>query len=103
VDDARTTMTTDSEAELQLPPAVRCKLRRRGHVRSAVFARDRSLCRYCARLATTIDHVKPRCDGGRYSMANCVACCFRCNKRKGGRTPEQAGMILLPAPMEAAA
>lgn len=80
-----------------LPRRIKRRISRYHRVRTAVLARDGSRCRYCGRAAKTVDHVKPKCQGGRHSMDNCVACCFKCNKRKGPRTPEQAGMTLLPA------
>jgi hypothetical protein len=36
--------------------------------------------------------------GGKTDWANIVTCCIDCNRRKGGRTPEQAGMRLLRHP-----
>jgi 5-methylcytosine-specific restriction endonuclease McrA len=30
---------------------------------------------------------------------NLVTACRPCNKRKGGKTPEQAGMVLRPVPL----
>lgn len=61
------------------------------------------VCRYCkgrltlnpgARDEATVDHVVPRCQGGVHDMGNLVLACRHCNSRKGGRTPEQAGMVL---------
>ena len=70
--------------------------------RRNLFARDASTCQYCgARRETselTYDHVVPRSLGGKTDWANIVTCCIDCNRRKGGRTPEQAGMRLLRAP-----
>jgi 5-methylcytosine-specific restriction endonuclease McrA len=62
----------------------------------AVRARDGSTCRYCglANRKTHIDHVIPRCAGGGDEAENLVVACVSCNCRKGGRTPEQAGMVL---------
>lgn len=62
----------------------------------AVLRRDEFRCQYdgCNRKATTVDHVTPRCQGGLSTWTNLVACCRECNERKGGRTPEQAGMTL---------
>lgn len=61
----------------------------------AVFARDGMRCRYCGDSNDmTIDHVVPRCQGGSDSADNLVVACRRCNGRKGGRTPQQAGMVL---------
>lgn len=70
--------------------------------RANVFARDQNTCQYCgARLPTaqlTYDHVVPRTSGGKTHWTNIVACCVPCNRLKGGRTPEQAGMHLLRPP-----
>lgn len=64
----------------------------------ALLRRDRHKCGYCARAATTIDHVTPRCQGGQSTWLNTVAACRDCNARKAGRTPEQAGMRLITRP-----
>ena len=62
----------------------------------SVLRRDGHRCQYagCDRRGTTVDHVIPRCQGGPSTWGNLVACCQPCNARKGGRTPEQAGMAL---------
>lgn len=61
--------------------------------------RDDSTCQYCGKvLAThqyTMDHVLPRSQGGISSWTNLCICCQKCNRYKGGKTPEQAGMKLL--------
>lgn len=64
------------------------------------------LCAYCgiltdpgdrlSRRAPQVDHVIPRIQGGSDAPENLVLACRRCNARKGGRTPEQAGMELRP-------
>ena len=41
----------------------------------------------------------PRSQGGKTSWENVVCSCVPCNLRKGGRTPEQAGMALLKKPV----
>ena len=46
----------------------------------------------------TFDHVVPVAQGGRKDWENIVACCVSCNRKKGGRTPAEAGMKLLRAP-----
>ena len=67
--------------------------------RRNIFARDRNRCQYCGRKFPTselsLDHVVPRSQGGRMEWANIVCCCVQCNVRKGGRTPEEAGMTLI--------
>lgn len=70
--------------------------------RDAVHARDGFTCQYCgarpARGELTIDHVTPRHAGGVTEWTNVVTACAPCNRRKGGATPEQAGMRLRRAP-----
>jgi hypothetical protein len=70
-----------------------------GRGNASIFRRDAHRCQYlgCTRRATTVDHVIPRCQGGPSTWGNLVACCRECNARKGGRTPEQAGMRLRSA------
>ena len=69
---------------------------------TALFARDRNLCMYCGkeygRHSLTRDHVVPVSRGGRDVWENVVCACFHCNSRKGGRTPQQAGMPIRRAP-----
>lgn len=67
--------------------------------RSNVIARDRSRCCYCpphsARKPArelTFDHVLPRSKGGKTTWLNIVMACRSCNRKKGSRTPQQAGM-----------
>ena len=50
------------------------------------------------RQSLTLDHVLPRSRGGESSWDNLVACCKKCNHRKGNRTPEESGMHLLRRP-----
>ncbi|MFB7129837.1 HNH endonuclease [Kitasatospora xanthocidica] len=68
--------------------------------RRGVLARDRHLCAYCGRRATTVDHLQPRSRGGADSWMNTVAACAEDNQHKADRTPEQAGMKLLRRPFE---
>jgi 5-methylcytosine-specific restriction endonuclease McrA len=78
---------------VKVPYARRVPLNRR-----AVFMRDSNRCQYCGRGAENIDHVIPKAQGGTHSWENVVASCRRCNTKKGGRTPEQAGLQLLARP-----
>lgn len=70
--------------------------------RKNLFARDEHTCQYCGKDYPThklsLDHVVPRSQGGPTTWENIVACCLRCNSRKGGRTPKQAGMKLRTMP-----
>lgn len=70
------------------------------YTRDALMRRDRHKCAYCGRAADTMDHVIPRCQGGKTTWLNAVAACQPCNARKAGRTPEQAGMVLRWRPFE---
>jgi hypothetical protein len=45
-------------------------------------------------LSVTLDHVVPRSRGGRTTWENVVTACGRCNREKGDRTPDEAGMAL---------
>lgn len=70
--------------------------------RRNIYARDGSRCQYCGKkFATTdlsLDHVVPRSLGGVTSWENIVCACLKCNIKKGGRTPEMAGMQLITPP-----
>jgi 5-methylcytosine-specific restriction endonuclease McrA len=67
-----------------------------------IFRRDGGACQYCtkkfSRSELTIDHVVPRSQGGRSVWDNVVCCCVDCNRKKGGRTPEQSRMRLKRRP-----
>jgi 5-methylcytosine-specific restriction endonuclease McrA len=66
--------------------------------RRAVFGRDENRCQYCAGPAESIDHVLPRSRGGPHTWDHVVACCRRCNVRKGSRLPSEAGLTLARQP-----
>ena len=70
--------------------------------RANIYARDGYTCQYCSKsLPTqelTFDHVVPVSQGGRKDWENIVTCCVACNRRKGGRTPHEAGMRLARPP-----
>lgn len=71
--------------------------------RQNIYLRDKNLCQYCGRSFNrsdlNIDHVIPSSQGGKTVWTNVVCSCIRCNHKKGGRTPEQAGMKLLTKPI----
>lgn len=68
--------------------------------RLEIFHRDRYTCQYCGKETRqlTLDHVIPRHQGGEHNWENVVSACVPCNRRKAGRTPEQARMRLLHSP-----
>jgi 5-methylcytosine-specific restriction endonuclease McrA len=80
-------------------PRQRVKFNRRN-----LFARDANRCQYCGKKfatdALSLDHVVPRVRGGKGTWNNIVCACLRCNVRKGGRTPREAGMKLIREPVE---
>lgn len=91
------------------PPAVIINAEPSAAVRAYILSRDHYRCRYCGRrlnqqsnntdpLDATIDHIHPRSRGGTNKRRNLVACCLECNRRKGDLWPDEAGMVLLPAP-----
>jgi 5-methylcytosine-specific restriction endonuclease McrA len=77
------------------------------HVRFSrynIYTRDRCICQYCGRKLPrhllNLDHVVPRSHGGTSRWENVVCSCQECNRRKGGRTPDEAGMRLLRQPFK---
>lgn len=79
--------------------------------RRGVFRRDRYTCIYCGitpgqkrngRVLTpsdfTIDHIVPVSRGGESTWNNTACACKWCNRKKGNRLPQEAGMKLLWEP-----
>ena len=70
--------------------------------RANIYARDDHRCQYCGIEhpvgALTFDHVLPVSQGGKKNWENIVTSCIGCNRRKGGRTPVQAGMRVIRQP-----
>ena len=55
--------------------------------RLIVLARDGYECAYCGQDATTVDHIVSLKSGGDpIALDNMIACCKRCNSRKGSRS-----------------
>ncbi len=69
--------------------------------RTEIFKRDHNTCQYCGKESRqlTLDHVIPRYRGGPHTWENVVSACASCNRRKAGRTPQEAGMKLLHLPV----
>lgn len=85
----------------------RAKALHRDHrLKDQILARDLDRCRYCAvrvdfrdrvgDTGGTYDHVDP--SQRENTVENVVVACRGCNTTKKDRTPEEAGMTLLPAP-----
>lgn len=94
--------------EIQVPRIIRLVRFDRAHHHSVrlnrrnLFARDGHRCQYCGRnlppSQLSLDHVIPRSRGGQTTWENVVASCFKCNTKKGGRTPQEARMKLICKP-----
>lgn len=94
----------------KVPAVIRLKKEVRVHKRGVkfssegVYARDKYVCQYCAKQflgkLLTMDHVIPKAQGGVKSWDNIVTACGPCNKRKGNRTPDQAGMFPIQEPVK---
>ena len=69
--------------------------------RIEIFNRDHYTCQYCGNQShqLTLDHVIPRHQSGKHTWENLVSACSPCNRRKAGRTPEQAHMKLFKIPV----
>jgi 5-methylcytosine-specific restriction endonuclease McrA len=80
--------------------------RRTRFSRYNIFARDKNTCQYCGqkfqRHELNLDHVIPRSQGGFSTWENVVCSCHHCNRRKGGKTPDQAKMKLIAPPRKPA-
>lgn len=74
--------------------------------RHNIFVRDGNTCQYCGRRfqrsELNLDHVVPRCRGGRTTWENVVCSCIDCNRRKGAGEAAQAGMRLIRVPQRPA-
>jgi 5-methylcytosine-specific restriction endonuclease McrA len=95
---------------IKVPAVVRLLRAFRRHARPVkfsrvnIYARDNYRCQYCNKKASiselTYDHVVPRTQGGMTEWTNIVTCCYLCNRKKGGRTPREAGMALHAQPTQ---
>ncbi|OGO24169.1 MAG: HNH endonuclease [Chloroflexi bacterium RBG_16_50_9] len=87
---------------IRLDRLIKRPRRQRRLTRFEIFNRDRFTCQYCGQHTRqlTLDHVIPRYRGGQHTWENVVSACVSCNRRKAGRTPQEASMklIRLPAP-----
>src|SRR5712671_2799686 len=63
-----------------------------------LLARDRYVCAYCTQRfqpdELDMEHIILSSKGGAASWMNLVAACKACNRHKGNRTPEGAGLKL---------
>lgn len=55
-----------------------------------LFVRDGYKCWYCgSEEKLTIDHIIPKCRGGKSGWKNLITCCQRCNNEKGDMSVEK--------------
>jgi 5-methylcytosine-specific restriction endonuclease McrA len=110
VEAAESTLRSEC-VSLPMPTVIRLvayvRIPHRWHVpvsRRGVLARDAYTCQYCGsqpgRASLTVDHVVPRSRGGVKTWENLVAACAPCNRRKGGRLPQEVGMHLVSPPSQ---
>lgn len=65
-----------------------------------LIARDKNTCAYCGKHfpsdSLSIDHIKPtsRFPKNPNNWKNVITACFKCNRKKGNKTPDEAGMPL---------
>lgn len=89
---------------VRLTTFVRFHRRQAKFSRRNIYTRDGFVCQYCGirppMNELTCDHVVPRSRGGRTEWSNIVTCCIPCNRRKGGRTPAEAGLRLVRTPAQ---
>jgi 5-methylcytosine-specific restriction endonuclease McrA len=85
---------------IRLARLVRRPRREKKLTRFEIFNRDRYTCQYCGQQTRqlTLDHIIPRYRGGQHTWENVVGACVACNRRKAGRTPQEAGMKLIRPP-----
>jgi len=71
--------------------------------RKTIIMRDGGKCMYCGQKPDKgylqMEHVFPKSRGGKATWDNLVAACEPCNRKKGNRTPEEAGMKLIHKPL----
>lgn len=87
---------------VKIPAVVRLRKEFSPHKRGVKFSRinvltrDGFKCCYCGKKKSVeelnYDHVVPRSRGGKTEWTNIVSSCFVCNRRKGARTPKEAGL-----------
>lgn len=70
--------------------------------RDNIWLRDKKMCQYCgislSRREGTMDHVIPKCHGGKTNWENIVLACVNCNSKKANKTLRESGMTLRSPP-----
>jgi len=69
-----------------------------------LFIRDNWNCQYSGKILSRdeadIDHVIPKSRGGKTTWTNLVVSSKKINRKKGNKTPEEAGLKLLKKPIK---
>lgn len=95
-------LSMDMPSVIKLTSFIRIPQKKVVLTRKNVLIRDKYTCQYCGGIFTpselTMDHIIPKAKGGLVRWDNVVACCKKCNNRKGRRTPWEAGMSLVNKP-----
>jgi len=72
--------------------------------RKHIFIRDNYKCQYTGEDVNMknadIDHIIPSSRGGKNNWGNLVVCSKTVNRKKGNKTPEEAGLELIRKPMK---
>ena len=95
-----------TSVQIRLPSVVALKnyvpqSRAPAFTRFNLFLRDGFACVYCGSSEDlTFDHVIPKRHGGKTRWDNIVSACARCNWKKGGRDPKEAGLVLTRPPKQ---
>ena len=94
----------------QIPATIRLHLRVNTNQKvsrfkkAILYNRDNWSCQYChkklGRDNITIDHIIPKCHGGKTTWKNCVVCCKACNRNKGSLPLREVNMHLIVPPLE---
>jgi 5-methylcytosine-specific restriction endonuclease McrA len=83
---------------IRLRSYVRWNKRNIAPTKKAIMERDNFICQYCGKKLSnreaTIDHIIPKKMKGGNTWDNMVCSCEKCNKKKGDRTPKEAGITL---------
>jgi 5-methylcytosine-specific restriction endonuclease McrA len=92
--------TIEIPSVIRLGVMIRRPRSERKMTRFEIFHRDNYTCQYCGKQThqLTLDHIMPKRAGGPHTWENVVSACVNCNRRKAGKTLDEAGMKLLRKP-----
>ena len=74
--------------------------------RQNVYLRDNFTCQYCnyngPTYNLTLDHLIPSAKGGKTTWDNIITACKTCNMKKGSKTVEELGIVIMRPPQRPA-